>query len=216
MGVDGSLMHFPANVVLSEDVVWQTYLLVQSAFVRHVSPFFRFPTHVPSLQILLRHCESVLHSFPFFRDMLVFILALQKNNMEIYFPDDIWRYILTFATFRKYYTIPVSLRPSITYSLKVHISTRCFQDVLHILETTRDMGLCLVQLFTYVIHHNSVIQQARTITRLWDQFVCMLAIKAQSYLQQVACACNDETCPRCYVYRAIRRVSNTFYTIYVR
>lgn len=134
---------------------------------------------------------------------------------EVYFPDDLWRYMLTFVGFEKYYLIPVRRRPLIHDELILHLSNRCFRKLLHIMQVSTHLSTCLIRAFIFMTKHNVWIQQARQITRIWDRFSYMLAIRCQTHLVTLVCGCGEEECVSCYAHTHLDRVSRMFYTIYV-
>ena len=133
---------------------------------------------------------------------------------EVYFPDELWRYVLTFVGLQKYYLIPVRRRPSIHNELVLHISDQCFYRILEIMQTSNHLSACLIRTFTFLIKKNVWIKQARQITRIWDRFAYILAVRCQTHLITLMCGCDEDECVTCIMHNHLDRVSRNFYTVY--
>lgn len=133
---------------------------------------------------------------------------------EVYFPDDIWRYILTFVGLQKYYLIPVSRRPSLHDELVLHLSNRCFNSLLEIIQQSNHPSICLIRTFLFMTKFNVWIQKVREITRLWDRFAYIIALRCHTHLLTLECGCEGEGCVLCFTHTQLNRVSRMFYTIY--
>jgi len=141
----------------------------------------------------------------------------------MWFPNDIWGVIKQYCGFEKYYRIPARKKNIIYNDYVAKLNDICFDHIKEIILTTppTSLSVCLVKVFIHLSKYNDWIQTARELSRVWDRFSVILATRCQNCLTTLFCLNNNDghrcdDCNNCFTHNILTRVSEQFYTVFVK